>query len=383
MRTLLVIVPDRLSQIIEKGECQPSYYNPGELFDIVHMLLMNDDQPPLEPLQHMVGRARLHLHNYPDDLTLVDRHHRLATPIRLRRWARGGVEIARKIAPDMIRCHGVDWNTYLASRINAKLGIPYVLSIHINLDENPVRRFKGSDLTPEQQRQNAFYEYLESKALERAYIAMPVYKPILPYLKRKGVERVEVCYNILDGGNLHEKTDYTLSDPPQLLYVGRLFDEKDPSNIIRAVASFSNVQFTIVGDGPIRPRLEQLVVTLGVGNRVLFRPAIMNSDLCRMLPDYDLFVIHSEFFEISKSLLEALLTGLPVVMNARRGQPVPELSGDLVRMVPNTERSAYRCSDHRAFRGSWRARGARTKSLSGSAGALCPGCDRKEGRRYL
>lgn len=336
MRKLLVIVPDRVSEIVEKGEYQPNYYNPGDLFDEVHLLLMNDDNPRLEALQHTVGRAKLHVHNYPDDLNLVEKHNRLLTPFRLRRWAKGGVEIARKIKPDMIRCHGVDWNTYLASRINAELGIPYVLSIHINLDENPVRRFRGTNLSPAQARQNAFYEYLEGEALRRAQLVMPVYKPILPYLARKRITQVEVCYNILDGTNLRQKADYSLKGPPRLLYVGRLFDEKDPSNIIRAVARLPGAQYTIVGDGPIRPRLEALASELGASDRITFRPAILNAELCRMLSDYDLFVIHTEYFEISKSLLEALLTGLPVVMNARKGTPVPELQTGIVRLVDNS-----------------------------------------------
>jgi len=336
MKKLLVIIPDRITDVVEKGEYQPNYYNPGDLFDEVHLLLTNDDQPEIASIQHTVGRAKLYVHNYPDDLNLVTKHHRLLTPFRLKKWAKPGIEIARRIAPDMIRCHGVDWNTYLASRINAALGTPYVTSIHINLDENPVRRFKGDDLTPAQARQNAFYEYLETEALKRAHLVMPVYKPILPYLARKGISRVEVCYNILDGSNLKEKTDYRIDGPARLLYVGRLFAEKDPSNIIRAVAAMPDVQYTIVGDGPIRPKLEELVRGLGVGNRVTFRPVVFNAELCRMLSEYDLFAIHTEYFEIGKSLLEALLAGLPVVMNARLGQPVPELQNGIVKFVANT-----------------------------------------------
>ncbi|MBR0704820.1 glycosyltransferase [Bradyrhizobium diazoefficiens] len=336
MNKLLVIIPDRITGVVEKGEYQPNYYNPGDLFDEVHLLLTNDDQPDIASIQHTVGRAKLHIHNYPDDLTLVARHHRLLTPFRLKKWARGGIEITRRIAPDMIRCHGVDWNTYLASRINKALGIPYVTSIHINLDENPNRRFKDGNLTPAQAQQNAFYEYLESEALKRAHLVMPVYKPILPYLARKGISRVEVCYNILDGSNLKEKTDYRINGPARLIYVGRLFAEKDPSNIIRAVAGMPDVHYTIVGDGPLRPKLEELVGQLGVGDRVTFRPVVFNAELCRMLPEYDLFVIHTEYFEIGKSLLEGLLAGLPVVMNARQGLPVPELQNGIVKLVANT-----------------------------------------------
>jgi len=43
MGGLLVIIPDRVTDILIKGEFQPLYYNPGNLFDEVHILMTNDD----------------------------------------------------------------------------------------------------------------------------------------------------------------------------------------------------------------------------------------------------------------------------------------------------------------------------------------------------
>jgi glycosyltransferase involved in cell wall biosynthesis len=44
-----------------------------------------------------------------------------------------------------------------------------------------------------------------------------------------------------------------------------------------------------------------------------------------MLAEQDIFATHTEHWEISKAVLEALLTGLPVLLNRRLGMPVPEL----------------------------------------------------------
>ena len=74
----------------------------------------------------------------------------------------------------------------------------------------------------------------------------------------------------------------------------------------------------------------------GVGDRTEFYQAIPNDQLCRMLPDFDIFATHTEYWEISKAVLEALLTGLPVVLNRRLGAPVPELQGDFLLLVDNT-----------------------------------------------
>jgi glycosyltransferase involved in cell wall biosynthesis len=340
MPHLLVIIPDRLSDLIKKGEVQPRYYNPGEVFDRVTILSTTPDSPDQSALQYMVGKARLSVEFYADNLELTRKPVEFMQRYALRRWASGGVDIARRINPDLIRCHGADWNTYLASRIKRALAVPYVVSLHINPDVNPVRRISGAGLSRAQTRHNRFYDHLESEGLRHADLVMPVYRPILPYLARHGVKNVQVCYNVLNAHHLRRKTNYALSGPARVICVGRLLDEKDPSPIIRAVASLPNVELLIVGDGPKRPALEALTASLGVANRVKFSPAIANDELCHMLPEFDLFAVHTEYWELNKSVLEALLTGLPVIINRRHGEPVPELAdGDLVRMVDNTAES--------------------------------------------
>lgn len=341
MKRLLVIVPDRISDILIKGEYQPGYYNPGEVFDEVHILTTTDDRPNLNQLQRTVGKAKLYFYNLPDDLTLVGRRPQWLADSRLRKWAKPGVDIARRIQPALIRCHGADWNVYLASRIKSELGIPYVVSLHINPDINPVRRFVKPRLSRSEARHNAFYEHLESIGLRNADLVMPVYKPIVPYLERIGTDRIEVCYNVLNKLHLRGKLDYSLHNPARIIYVGRLFEGKNPGNIMRAIARLPSVELKIVGDGPIRPSLENLATNLKIQDRVNFCPAVANDELCELLVEQDIFVVHTEYWEISKSVLEALLTGLPVVINERLGEPVPELEGDFVVKVSNTEEEYF------------------------------------------
>lgn len=333
----MVVIPDRISDILVKGEYQPNYYNPGELFDEVHIVTTTDDRPDLDALQRTVGRARLFVENVPENPKLIAGNWRAWWKNPLNAWAHRGVELARTIRPHLIRCHGADWNTFLASRIRRACGVPYVVSLHINPDVNPPRRYLGSELSREQQRHNDFFEYIEREGLLHADLVMPVYEPIVPYLERLGVTRVEVCYNILNGVRLRQKTDYHLAAAPRVLYVGRLLKEKNPDNIIRALARIPGATLTIVGDGPLRAELEALTDELRLRGRVIFEPAVANDDLCARLPEYDLFALHTEYWELSKSLLEALLTGLPVILNRRLGEPVPELARtDIVRFVDNT-----------------------------------------------
>ncbi|MEJ2118297.1 MAG: group 1 glycosyl transferase, partial [Alphaproteobacteria bacterium] len=117
MPKLLVLIPDRISEILAKGEYQPLYYNPGEVFDEVHIVSTTPDTPDLNALQRTVGKAQLRVHTHPDNLSIARRWPGMMQRFALRRWARAGVELARRIKPDLIRCHGADWNAYLASEI--------------------------------------------------------------------------------------------------------------------------------------------------------------------------------------------------------------------------------------------------------------------------
>jgi glycosyltransferase involved in cell wall biosynthesis len=334
----MVIVPDRVSDFVNKGEVTARYYNPGDLFDDVHLVITNDDRPDPAALQKMVGRARLSVHNLPDARAQFVRTLGWR-PWLLGSWAQHAVDLARKINPAMIRCHGALLNTFAASVIKRKLGIPYVVSLHINPDEDVRGRAQGMVkrvVTLAQQD-------IERIGLINADLVMPVYEPIVPYLQRLGVTRYEVCYNSLNSTHLREKDDYGLHRPVRVISVGRQFAEKNPDNLIRAVASLPDVHLTMVGDGSHHVHLRSVAVECGIGDRVDFIPSIANDELCRRLPEFDVFATHSEYWELSKSVIEPLLTGLPVVINRRHGAAVPELTDDICLVIENTV-PAYRAA---------------------------------------
>lgn len=328
-RTLLVIIPDRLSELIHKGEITARYYNPGELFDEVHILMTNDDNiVNPEDIKKTVGHAKLYFHNLPRPSFFKTLCWR---PWLLRKWAGQGVRLAKEIRPNLIRCYGNYVNGYVGAEISHSLKVPMALSLHSSGRETGKIGLWSI-------KQLIAFEALKSvgkHSIKNASIVMPVYEHLREYALKNGARRVEVVYNIINPLFIGCKKFYTLHNPPQIISVGRQFREKNPENIIRAVARI-DAHLTVVGDGPYHSYLKQVAKKYKVEDRVKFIRALPNDELCQMLPDYDIFATHSERLGVPKAVLEPLLTGLPVVVNKRKGPPVPEFQGDWIMLVDNT-----------------------------------------------
>jgi len=336
VQPLLVIIPDKLSDLTRKGEVTTRYYNPGNLFDLVHLVMTNDDRPDPAAVQKMVGDAELQLHNLP----LPSPYHTLGWhPVFLKDWVAAGLELGRRIQPQLIRAYGNAQNGYLAAQIKRYLGVPLVLSLHGNPD---VER-KKTPWWPHWMRRLMLQRMLtfEWESLAAADWVLPVYESIRSYAERRGGKNIEVYYNVINPDNLWVKRSYALHSPPRIISVSRQFEGKNPVNLIRSAARIPGVELTLVGDGPYHDRLKDEARDSGIGERTKFYRAIPNDQLCRMLPEFDIFAAHTDYWEISKAVLEPLLTGLPVVLNRQEKDPVPEFQGDFMLLVENSPQGYY------------------------------------------
>ena len=325
---LMVIVPDRLSEILRKGEVTPRYYNPGELFREVHIVLMNGDKPDPTAVQPMVGGARLHLHN------LIDRQGRYL--LRTLGWQRPLIEpmlrralsLTREVRPQLVRTHNNFLEGAVAQRLKRELGTPYVVSLHGVWDVDDRMTLRGRTLA-------FFREKLERVALADADAAIAVYLPIVRYARDYGAKRVELIYNIVAGAAVGRKAGYALGRPPRLITINRQLAEKNPENIIRAVAAL-DCSYTLVGNGPLHEPLKRLAAELGCAGRVRFIPSMPNAALCASLADYDLMLSHCDYWGMSKTIIEGALAGLPIVINRHPKIAIGEYDGDWLIQCENS-----------------------------------------------
>ena len=108
-----------------------------------------------------------------------------------------------------------------------------------------------------------------------------------------------------------------------LVHVARHHPVKDQATLVRAFAlaagALPDVDLVLVGDGPLRNDLTRLAADLGVTNRVVF--AGVRPDVPDWLRAADVFALTSVSEAASLTLLEAMATGLPVVVSAVGGNP--------------------------------------------------------------
>jgi glycosyltransferase involved in cell wall biosynthesis len=313
-RRLLVVIPDRITEILDKGEFAPRYYNPGDYFDDVHLVLMNDDRPDPASLQAIVGSARVTLHNFAP-ASFDDTWFRVP---RLREWAATeAVGIARAIAPHMIRAYGHYTSTFAAAEMKRALGVPMVVSLHGNPDVDYYRGRLAA--TWRQSLEGRVSRDYEIDSLRAADMVLAVYSPIVPFLTSIGVTRYEVVYNVV-GVGLEPRASYPAKANWRALCVGRQTkDQKNPAAIIAALEGLDHVSLDLVGDGALHDGLKQQAAQCGLGDRVRFHRTMANEAVLELVRQADVFVYQSDNYEISKGTMEASLAGLPVILNRRRG----------------------------------------------------------------
>jgi glycosyltransferase involved in cell wall biosynthesis len=107
----------------------------------------------------------------------------------------------------------------------------------------------------------------------------------------------------------------SVSDRRSVLFVGRLVKEKGVAELLDALARLarSDTELVVVGDGPMRGRLERLAGDLAVGDRIRFVGAVPHAEVASYLARARVVVVPSWFEERGRVVLEAMANGAPLV----------------------------------------------------------------------
>ncbi|MHA1393796.1 MAG: glycosyltransferase family 4 protein [Promethearchaeota archaeon] len=96
-----------------------------------------------------------------------------------------------------------------------------------------------------------------------------------------------------------------------LLFIGSLKHQKNLSNLLHAIKELKKVRLTIVGDGPLRSSLNDLVKRMNLN--VKFLGTIPNEQLPEIINKHEIFILPSIWEGNPKALMEAMSCGLPCI----------------------------------------------------------------------
>lgn len=123
------------------------------------------------------------------------------------------------------------------------------------------------------------------------------------------------CSSIPNGVDVPASIDESQRPANRLLFVGRLTAQKSPQTLLDAFSSLRrqgrDVQLQIVGDGPLKPALQQQAKRLQLGSHVEFLGH--RSDISNLMQQASLLVLPSLWEGMPNVVLEAMANGLPVV----------------------------------------------------------------------
>lgn len=333
MSRLAVFPGDPIFKYCEKGEIKPRYWNPGEIFDRVDIFSFANREVEPELVQELGGRAELHLHPIGSFSRALSR-----MPYSLWRTKR----LVEGVRPDLIRGHGAHIPAFYATYIGRRLGIPTVISLHGDYEE--IRRFPQV-VSWNSYLKNYFASRLfERYALSRADAVICVTQFIERYARKYGARQVEVIYNRVP-------TKKFVPRPPRpgrlaplrLLCVGRINRQKNQECLLAAARDLDvHLRFIGKDSEDYLAYLKARVAEWGMAERVEFIPAVPYSRIETYYQEADVFAIATRFEGFCIPVLEAMASGLPVVVS--RIPPLVEIVGEaglIVDLEPQHFREAF------------------------------------------
>lgn len=321
----LVVFPnDLLSSIYLKGEIKSRYWNPGNIFDEIHVIsLCNSDISP-DKVQIMAGNAKLFLHQVGRPNYFLILFHFF----KIRKLIAG-------LNPDVIRAHNPSLMGAFAVFAGKRKKIPVLISIHA--DYNPWRNIKilGWNYFPRIIRDIFSFYLIEPYSYKYASKIYAVYN-FAAIEARKYRKDVEVIYNRVYEYQFSGEGASGANGNFKIISVGRHILGKNPENLIRALDGISEVELLLIGEGPLTPMLKKLVIDLNLEGKVKFISKITNAEIHNYYKQCNVFAIALEYGGVAIPEIEAMAAGLPVVISKPLWDKQPELVSECSLTVENS-----------------------------------------------
>tara|TARA_E500000318_G_scaffold102255_1_gene106422 strand:- start:381 stop:1574 length:1194 start_codon:yes stop_codon:yes gene_type:complete len=312
VKTLIVVVAARLSEWIEKGEITGGYFNPDGRFDRIFVVSLVEDTPSFDAVEQLCGVSDCHFVNL-DFLSVSGLLRTVGfLPSRLKRL------LLKSVAPLLsreenvvVRSYGDTFSGMVAAILANVLKCRSVAGIHTTFTYLP----DGEKLSLK----HKLLRVLEKRARDYTHkkidVLAPVYSPAIHSISPDQHHKTYVVPNSVDVGSDNKKTDYSFGAALKVVSVGRLVSGKTLIPVLEGLQTINEWHLTIVGDGPFKSCIETWLALHGLEEQVTFVKAMPNKELVSCLSQFDVFAAYTAYAEIPKTVIEAGLAGLPIILN--------------------------------------------------------------------
>lgn len=188
---------------------------------------------------------------------------------------------------------------------------PLAVTIHSSYERELILNGKIREGDAAHRFLTSLYGELEAKADRLLTVSHSFRSYLAPYVQ--DAERIQVIPNGFDERRFkpvaHE------NEVPQLITVCRLVPAKGLDVLLHACAKLKSqghpFMLHIIGDGPIRKELEQLAVSLGLYDDIIFYGYMLHPE--QFMPFFDIFVLPSRAEAFGSVFAEAALCWLALV----------------------------------------------------------------------
>lgn len=280
-----------------------------------------------------VGISRLqagwHLVSGYPTVLLSDTHPSWLNRIRLKllgRPARRWVDRIRPFRPAIVHAQ-FGWDGVQAVHLACELGVPLVA------------HFRGSDIN----RADASRGYVRRRRglYHQASAVIAVSDFIKARLIQDGCpeDKIIVHYDGVDTG-FWRPADQPI--PGRICFIGRLIELKGCQHLIKAVEilrpRLSGIELVVIGDGPMRPRLERMAAGLPIRFLGMLKPQQVMEELARCwlccIPS--VMLADGSCEGLGNVSLEAQSCGVPVIVGDTGGLPESVIDGETGMVVNPT-----------------------------------------------
>ncbi len=226
--------------------------------------------------------------------------------------------------PDLLHAHGYP-AAQVAAAISQATGTPYIVTLHYS-------GFLGEKISERLKKELAF-------SLRNAKAILVISRALATALERHGLEFPTKCVpNLVDEALFTPRPQKkSARKTVRFVTVGSLIPRKGHLWLVETFADWLEsaklpAELHIVGEGPLEGNLRKAIRRLGLGGRVRLHSERPPEALNALLDTCDVFLLPSRAETFGVALAEALMKGLPAVVN-RCGGPEEFFTPDCGRLV--------------------------------------------------